>query len=343
MACVDYDLLQGSAGTASQCTASSRVSASYEAVEAWDGICDGADSTDNAWIDNNEGTSAWIQWDFPIKKKLRCFRFQIRELDGSYDSWPSSVTWRAKNDGDTWQVDDVELFTGTITGYDSLAPGDWTSWFEFDSDDVDSFDSYRMYVDGIYILNGAFTRSQIQEFEFYEEITPLSFDNFGVEVFVNAPIMGNIGVQPGVSFPFGYPYSLSDPLTVAASLVMRAFGIESYFSAHTFMELNAFSIDSIISKVINTDGLMMLKGLSVSATCGTGRFATATFNLPGFTFTASVSKDKLITGALTLKALSADAVMYELSTVDGDLELTPFQLRSRGLQDLDYFVLRYVR
>lgn len=342
MACEDYTLLQGGATESTWVSASSRVSTSYEAAEAFDGVCDGAGGTDNAWIDNNEGTSAWIMWTFPSPKTIQCWRFQIRELNGSYDSWPSAVTWRGMATGGTWGVNDTSLWTGNVPNYSSLSPGDWTDWTAMSS--PGEYDLYRMEVDGVYNLNGVFDRSQIQEFEFYEEVTPLTLDDFGSTFYVNTPIVGNIGISDvGISFPFGGPYILTEPQIIAANLVMQAFGLQSYFGAHAAYTLRAFSFNSIIDKDINVVASMVLKGLSIEAVCGPGRFVNATFSMPGLKFTANISKDKLIVGALNLKALSMAAVAYELSTVTGSLSLKPLELKARGLQDLDYFVLRYVR
>jgi hypothetical protein len=163
--------LQGSAGTASQASDYSHISI-YTASLAWDGIKDGADGG-NAWIDNNSGTDAWIMWTFPASKRLTGWRFQIRELDGTYDSWPSAVTWKGMVSGGSWGVDDVELFSAGVTDYATLTGGDWTAWHDFSSGAIGDFDLYRMEVDGIFNLNGTRTRVQIQEFEFLEQTAAL--------------------------------------------------------------------------------------------------------------------------------------------------------------------------
>ena len=160
-------ILQGSAGTASEASASSQISSSYPASEAWDGVKDGSDTTNNAWISNNTNPPAsdgslWIQWDFTEAKTLLGFRFQAREATG-YDQWPDDVKVLGKTSAQSW-AEATTLYDGAISGASSMVPGDWCSWHSLTT--TGAFDSYRIEVHSAYIYAGAFDRVSIQEFEF---------------------------------------------------------------------------------------------------------------------------------------------------------------------------------
>jgi len=167
-------VLQGSAGTSSEATASSRVSSDYDAVEAWDGIVDGSDTTANAWISNNSNPpdvdgSLWWQLDFSSAKDLRGFRFQSREASG-YDQWPDDVKVLGKTSAQSW-AEATTLYDGAISGASGLSPGDWCAWHDFT--DWGEFDAYRIEIHSAYIYAGAFDRVSIQEFEFKEYQAPI--------------------------------------------------------------------------------------------------------------------------------------------------------------------------
>lgn len=166
-------VLQGSAGTSSEATASSRISDSYEATEAWDGVVDGAGGTTNAWVSNNSNPPAsdgslWWQLDFSAAKDLRAFRFQANEATG-YDQWPDDVTILGKTSAQSWG-EATELYDGALSGADSLTPGDWSAWYDFAA--WGDFDAYRIEINSAYIYAGVFDRVSIQEFEFKEYQTP---------------------------------------------------------------------------------------------------------------------------------------------------------------------------
>jgi len=160
-------VLQGTSGTASECTGSSQISSSYPPSEAWDGVIDGTDGTNNAWVSNNSNPpdsdgSLYIQWDFSAAKLLTGFRFQAREATG-YDQWPDDVKVLGKTSAQAWG-EATTLYDGAISGASSMVPGDWCGWHSFTT--TGAFDSYRIEIHSAYIYAGAFDRVSIQEFEF---------------------------------------------------------------------------------------------------------------------------------------------------------------------------------
>ena len=160
---------------------------------------------------------------------------------------------------------------------------------------------------------------------------------------IEALDIDNVGVETGVIFPFGTGEMTDQPPYITGELVLRAFGIESTFGVKASLELQAFVVDAVGVKDILANCAFTMKGFQVEAVIGQGRFVNATFSMAGFQFSAEVSKDKLVSGSLMLKALSHDAVAYQVSTSDTVLSLSPFELNARGLLALDHFVLRYTR
>jgi len=154
--------------------------------------------------------------------------------------------------------------------------------------------------------------------------------------------VGNVETESGIFFPFGYG-EVIDPLSAVANLTLQALSIDALFGLSVLHELSAFSISSTISKSLSVESLLSLKGMSISAVGGSGRIVTANFSLQGLRITAEISKDKLINGVLTLKAFDTNAVIIQMTTANGTHIMSPLEIKARGLQDLDYFIMRYVR
>jgi hypothetical protein len=153
----------------------------------------------------------------------------------------------------------------------------------------------------------------------------------------------NVEVETGIFFPFGTGTMTDQPPYITGELILKAFGIESTFGVKASLELQAFVVDAVGLKDVLANCAFTMNGFQVEAIVGQGRLVNATFSMAGFQFSAEVSKDKLVSGSLMLKALSHDAVAYQVSTGDTILSLSPFELNARGLLELDHFILRYTR
>jgi len=166
-------ILRGTAGTASQCTASSYASSSYLPDEAWNGVKDGADGFNDVWrcntVPNTDG-SVYIQWEFGEAKNLTGFRFETRSnVFSGETSWPDDVKWLGKTSAQSW-AEATTLYDGAISGASGLSPGDWCAWHDFTT--TGDFDDYRMEIHSAYSYGASDGKPHIQEVEFSSVAVP---------------------------------------------------------------------------------------------------------------------------------------------------------------------------
>ena len=136
------DILQGSDGTKTQCTASTEYSGTYPAIKAWNGLnVGGSPGSSESWIcaTNNypDGSDrCWLQWNFGADKTITGFRMGSRHHTAY--PFPKDVKiWGSA----TGNFSGEETVLGTYQNIDA-ARDSWAQWHEIAS--PAAFQYYRV-------------------------------------------------------------------------------------------------------------------------------------------------------------------------------------------------------